>query len=436
MDDKLKSFEEMLKKNSTEPKATSFEEQLKKSLEKKETDNDLKKFEEQLKNGLNTQSDLQTGPQQQRKIKTVKNLVISYRSDFSGCGFIRNVTPFSFLDSVFGKTNRLQTIISPQFLFQQDLLVRAKSLFFQRSMSPEHLKVIEYYKKLQQKFKFKMVWDIDDFIWGKNELQGGMKEDGVPSYNFGYRGISKEVKNASVEIMKLMDTCCFSTEYLRDYAVNTFNLKNNCIVVPNAVPKFFWGDEKRKDITEKIKKPKVLYSGSPTHYSNAERKLGDFENAWKDWIIESVKNDKIEFTVMGGLPWFFAPIKDKITVIDWVNSFAFHNTVKKVNADIGIMPLVRNNFNYSKSDIKYLELCSLGIIGIGTTFTNNKPSPYDVCEVQMPDNCTVEDIQAKVDEICEPDIFNYIKNEQYNWMDKEGRWTESPKYVNLLTSIL
>lgn len=413
----------------------SFEAQLKKNL-KKEKPTELAEFEAQLKQNNNTSSPNQIAPPGTKKIKVQKNLIISYVSDATGCGHIRNVFPMNFLNGLFAKSGKLLTIVTPFFIVQQDMLARARTLFFQRQMSPEHLASLQQYKKMQPQFKYKMVWEMDDFIWGLNEEQGGDKEDGVPSYNFGAKNITKEIKKSSVEIMKLMDTCTFSTQFLADYCKKTFKLDANCVCIPNVLPKFFWGEEQKPDITKKLKKPRVLYNGSPTHYHNVRKLKGDFKNSWYDWVIKSVKEDKIDFHVMGGLPWFFESIKDKVTMYDWIDSYRYHNLVKSVNADLAIMPLVPNNFNYGKSDLKYLEMTAIGAPAIGTVFTNGKTSPYDVCQLQMPDNCTVEDIDKMFNELLEPERYNEVKNAQYKWMEESGRWMEDPKYINHFANTL
>ncbi len=315
------------------------------------------------------------------------------------------------------------------------MLRKTLTIYFQRQMTKHHLDIIKQYKQAQSKYHYKMVWDLDDFIWGYNEEQGGDKEDGVPSYNFGANNIGEEIKKCSVEIMNLMDVCTFSTEFLAKYAKEVLGVKPPCVVLPNSVPQFFFGNKRRSPIKKDIVKPKVIYTGSPTHYSNEKKMLGDFDNAWKDWVIKSVNEDKIEFTVMGGLPWFFEEIKDKIKIINWVDSWGYANTLKNQNADFGIAPLTPNNFNYSKSDIKHIEYCSLGIVSIGTTFINGKPSPYDNNILKTPLNATVEDIDKIVFENCKVEKYNDIRKQQYDMLVKDGRYLESSEYINKLLTI-
>ena len=141
------------------------------------------------------------------------------------------------------------------------------------------------------------------------------------------------------------------SEVPEHYIENELKITVPITVVPNAVPMYFWGNKKKSPKKNPIKKPRIVYTGSPTHYSNQEKLLGDFENSWKDFVIKNVLEDKIQFICMGDLPWFFEGIKDKIGIIPWVNSYQYHLAVKDVNADFAIGPLVKNNFNY------YLGIC-------------------------------------------------------------------------------
>jgi len=418
-----------------------FENQLKQQTapapepEKKSNASSLADFEAKLKQQV---GGLASAPSSEktREIKVAKNIVLCFPSDFTGCGHIRCIYPMMFLNSVYGKQGKMISMLAPFWIKQTDVLQKCRTIFFQRHMNKAQYDMIVQYKHVQRDMKYKMVWDMDDMIWKKNELQGGSKKHGVPSYNFGYRNIGDEIREYSVKIMELMDTCTFSTQYLVDFVKSELDIQTECKVVPNCVAQFFWGDRVRPDRTERIKKPKILYTGSPTHYNNVTKALGDFDNSWRKWIIKAVNNDEIEFICMGGLPWFFESIKDKITVYSWVDSMRYHNFAKNVKADIGIMPLVPNDFNHAKSDIKYIEYCAMSLPAIGSVFTNGLPSPYDECELTVPDNCTVDDINAVVDKLKEPEYYNDIKNKQYKMLSDKGRWMESNEYVKGWLDIL
>lgn len=369
-------------------------------------------------------------------VQIKKNILLSIVSDATGCGHIRNIFPLTYLNALYGKDQTVVPIISPFFLKQDDVLARTKVILFQRAMSPEHYQHVMWYKQNQPRYGYKMVYDIDDFIWGHNEKQGGDKEDGVPSYNFGWHGISEQIKQYSVEIIKQMDHVTVTSQFLKDYMEKVLGIKATISVLPNSIPMYFWGSTRKAPRKNPIQKPRVIYTGSPTHYSNQEKLLGDFENAFKDFVIGNVLADKIDFVCMGDLPWFFEGIRKKVTVLKWLNSYQYHLGVKAVKADFAIGPLVRNNFNYSKSNIKYQEMCADGVPFIGSVFTNGKPSPYDLCELTVKDVCTVKDIENIVFGLSKNiDEYNKVVQKQYDFMDRTGGFLESPKYVqNLLNN--
>ena len=365
-----------------------------------------------------------------------KNMIFNFISDYAGQGTIRTVWPFSALNAIYAQK---QQLISQQLVFfPQDAhtLQMARTLYFQRQFHTNHLNIIKYYKSLQPELRYKMVWEMDDMIWGFNETQGGSIEEGIPSYNKAHDKITPEMKQASIDIMNEMDLLTFSTQYLADYVKNVLGVKIPSTVVPNSVPLAYWGDQHVQQKTTDIKKPKVIYTGSPTHYNNEDKLLGDWDNSWKDWVIKSVKNNEIDFTCFGGLPWFLEEIKDKIKVINWVQSFRLHLDIKNENADFCINPLVQNDFNHSKSDLKLVECSAGGIACIGTTFSNGKPSPYDECRITVPLESTVADIDNIINTYCNKDKYNEVIKYQYEWMQTEGRYTESAKHINRIVKVV
>jgi len=392
---------------------------------------DIETFKDQLNNPNKNYTKL--GQQNTAISRIQKNVVIAYPSDNAGCGHIRTIFPMNYMNSVFGKSGRFNLMLGApgMFIMQPEILQRTRSIFFQRTMAPQHIPVIKRYKELQQKFQFKMCYDVDDFIWDGTEIG-----EEIPKYNFGKKTISPAIQNACVEIMKMMDTVCVTTPFLGDYIASKGVAKEKIKVLHNTVSQAFWGDQKKPNITSRIKKPKVIWTASPTHWSDEFKLAGDMENAWKDWVIKSVKNDEIDFYQMGGLPWFFEPIKDKITVIGWKNSYQYHLAIMNIKPDFGIAPLVPNYFNYSKSCIKYQEYCAVGAVGIGTYFTNGQPSPYDVCQVKVPDNITVPEIDDLFKEITEPETYNKILKNQYTQTMKSNWYTESPGYVKAFMGLL
>lgn len=373
------------------------------------------------------------------KIQRVnKNLIISFSSDSTGCGHIRNIFPLTYINAVFAKSKMLRSTIIPFFYYQHEMLMQARTLFFPRTMSEEYKMAVKRYKDMQQRYQYRMIYDIDDFIW-----QGENEGERIPDYNFGSRNIPAGVVDTVVSIMSMMDTICVSTQFLKNYISEKLKIKTPMIVLPNSVPRYFYGPNRRQPIKEKLRIPKFIYTGSPTHYDNDNKLKGDFDNAWLEYLLKNITDKKIEFMVMGcspspkGLvvPWFLEPVKNLIHQVGWLNSYQYHLPILEYQPDFSIAPLVPNYFNYSKSDIRYIETCAFGAAFIGTRFTNGMPSPYDSAITTLPDNCTVKDIETLVSDMCEPERFNRTILAQYEYMESAGRFMESEKYVNLLTQI-
>lgn len=373
---------------------------------------------------------------EQKVMRVRKNLVLSFPSDASGVGHIRNIQIFTYLNAIFGKTRQLHPAILPFFVFQPEVLIYTRSIFFQRVMNPEQVQIIAKYKELQTQFKYKMIYDIDDFIF-----KGDEEGEDIPDYNFGKKTINDDIRKSAVDIMNMMDTVCVSTQFLGDYLKNRAGVTSEIKVVQNTVPMYFFGSDSRKPITEKIKKPRVVWTGSPTHYNDKEKLKGDMDNAWCDWVIKSVKENKIDFLLMGAhkIPFFFEELQglENFKIVRWVNSYQYILTLMSFKPDIGIMPLVPNFFNYSKSCIKFLEYAAGGICGIGTSpFSTGFPSPYDICFHKLPDTCSVEDIEKLVDYVCEPDIFNDTIKKQYQYLRDNNHYLESQGFINYFCSII
>ena len=385
-------------------------------------------FKKQLANP-NTQ--IRVDNQESQIAKIQKNLVIASPSDSTGCGNIRTVFPMTYLNALYGKTNKFSMLITPMPIYQSDILMRTRTIYIQRWFDRMYIDRMRQYKEMQSKFGYKIIYEIDDFIW-----YGDREGEIIPSYNFGSEGISKQVGIDTIEIMNMADLITVSSEFIGKYIKETHNVKPPTYFLPNVVNQFFWGSSRKRPIKEKIARPKVLYSGSQCHYHSGKKMLGDFEGLWYDWLIKAIKDNKIEFCVMGGCPWFLEEVKNKIKIVEWVNSFSYHQPIKDFKPDIMIGPLVENYFNASKSDIKYIEACAAGAAFIGSVFTKGLPSPYDKAFLKVPQSGTAQDIQNLVDYVCQPNNYNDVLKMQYDMLQIDGRYMESEKNIQHWISVL
>lgn len=320
----------------------------------------------------------------------MRNIIV-YTRDFSGCSHVRLRWP---CNHIIANADRygLNIIFSNDPIFDPGILANTQAIICQRFVTSVDKDFITQYKVLQPKYGYKLVFELDDICFGNY----------VPDYNASslYRSekMINEMDTILSNTLKFYDNIVVSTDFLKKMISERYNVWN-VTVQPNLVPKSLWGVQHKKPVR---KKPLILYSGAQQHYLNPSilqngqriiQKQGDWTDAWIEFICEGVKNNVFDFACMGGLPYFFEPIKDRIQSIPWVSCDAFPNQVKSLDADISIAPLCNNVFNCCKSDLRYIEACANGMLFMGTVFADG---PYrEVTHGMIRPEATVQEIREK-----------------------------------------
>jgi len=75
----------------------------------------------------------------------------------------------------------------------------------------------------------------------------------------------------------------------------------------------------------------------------------------KDVILKMVERDDVRFTCMHGVPEFFKGHPKITAVTEYKNIMEYPQWVLGQHFDIGVAPLVDNDFNRSKSNLRWLE---------------------------------------------------------------------------------
>lgn len=377
-----------------------------------------------------------------------KNIAIVYCRDNSGCSHVRLRYNAEYIN---GHELGVFPTLLPYYTFDPQYLAHAKSIVFQRPINKVDIDLLTRYKELQPKFGYKLVGEFDDLVF----LTGDIDEvnDSVPPYNPSYEGVHnniKELMEIASKTLPLLDLIVVSTDYLKKVIERKFNV-SNVMVIKNVVPRYLWNFERKKNITEDLVKPRVIYSGSPTHYKQPIPKLkpgqnpnfpkghpgqpgdrGDWNTSLCDWVIKNVKEDKIDFYVMGALPFFWEEIKDKIQFIPWADSHTFPRKFMEVHADFSIASIVDNPFNRAKSSLRFTEACACGCVFMGNIFTSNDDSPYREIypECKFTDKSSISEIDDIFWKLCKKDKYNEIMNWQYNYINSSGCWLESSQHIN------
>jgi O-antigen biosynthesis protein len=278
---------------------------------------------------------------------------VNYLADLSGCGHWRILWPEQVINATGRGVSHSITSMVTDPRFYKD--VRAVKI--QRQASSSQKKFIEYLKKVQQEHGFKLIYEVDDVVF---------KEE-IPDYNkFKFAFDTEEIRQNCIDIINLCDEVTVTCPYIRDlYREKTG--QQNISVIPNFVPNFWMGNlfdgkEVSKQFDLNKKKPRILYTGSGAHY-DVDNKTGgndDFSHV-REFVRDTV--DKYQWIFVGAYP---PQLKDlvqqkKIEFHPWQNLLNYPSFIKSLNPQLMVAPLQNNSFNRSKSDIKYIEACTLGI---------------------------------------------------------------------------
>lgn len=303
--------------------------------------------------------------------------------DSYACGLyrVKNIA-----DVLFGTYNI--TISSPgRFHFNgQDYF------FTQRAVGTKNMETLLEVKKSTG---VKFIIDFDDDVW-----------DELPKYNFTNVNWVDNRDSIRKYLNDLADVIIVSTESLKE-SLTQFVPATKINVIPNMLPRFKW-------TFPRISAPdnnRILYAGSPTHFSNETHMYGDFTSEWDKFL-----KDK-DVTIMGIKPWFINTDK----VYPWTDMISYAVNFYQIASQCKyvIAPLADNFFNKCKSDLKYLECCAVGRVCLCTDFED---SPYHYAhELQkVPVKATAKQIEYAFKQ-CE-EHYDEIVKYQYDYLNK--RWLE------------
>jgi len=278
---------------------------------------------------------------------------LNYLADLSGCGHWRILWPEQVINATgVGISHSLTAMVSDPRFYKG-----IKAVKLQRQASSAQLQFLKFLKQIQQEAGFKIIYEVDDVVF---------KED-IPDYNkFKFAFDTEEIRSNCVEMINLVDEVTVTCPYMRDlYKKRTGQEKIS--VVPNFVPDFWMGNKfngrKVVDSFDKNKKkPRILYTGSGAHYDVDNKVAGkdDFEGV-RDYVRATV--DKYQWVFVGAYPPQLADLvtSGKIEFYRWQNLLQYPQFIANLNAQLMVAPLQNNSFNKAKSDIKFIEACTLGI---------------------------------------------------------------------------
>ena len=283
-----------------------------------------------------------------------KPKIIQYNADYQGCGFWRFLWPQHALN-MSGMVE-----IHHSHLFIRDPLhyAQASVIHIQRQVNRNQYEFFKKLAHLRDRLEFRLVYDTDDITF---------RED-IPIYNpFRRIYISDEVREFQPKIMELCDEVTVSTPYLREYLLNKTSQKK-ISVVPNFIPYNWMGSYySEEQILSRYRKnkerPKILYSGSSSHFDThriTDNERDDFFHV-RDMIIET--RNEFEWIFVGSHPPSISPYlrSGEMQYFSWKNLIEYPQFLSSLGCSMAVAPLMENDFNRAKSDIKFLEAAALGL---------------------------------------------------------------------------
>lgn len=264
-------------------------------------------------------------------------------ADYFGCGFYRMMMPCSHLNYKDFKTSF--QVKDKRYPLKYD--TKADVIVTQWNIDKEDLKT---YKNLQGL----KVLDLDDFLHGKVTITSESIE-----YNPFQLDIIDQFIHASDVI-----TC--STEYLK---MKYIDKNKNIVVLPNQIDFKVFNRDAVPFVRNEQNKDKIVigFAGSYTHYRDLKIPLQAVKNIMQEnknvifcmigfngKVKLDVGNKIEEVDLLDGFD------RNRVSIYDWTNDFRLHAN-RLALFDIGICPLIDNEFNRSKSPVKFLELSAMGI---------------------------------------------------------------------------
>ena len=295
--------------------------------------------------------------QQQPVIEKPRELQLprfmNYYADYSGCGHWRMLWPEQVMNA-HGKA-----VVHGTTVMNGDprQYVAVKGVRIQRQATPQQLDFIKFLRKTADAQDFRLIYEIDDICFAED----------IPDYNkFKSAFTDPAIRKSAQEIMAMCDEITVTCPFMRDYYKEKTGNKN-VTVIPNFVPKFWLGN--RSDLSRTMqsleknkKKPRILYAGSGAHFDvdNINNQKDDFAHV-NDVIRKTV--NKYQWVFMGAFPLSLQDLvqSGKIEFHPWTRLYEYGQKLYDLNVNMIVAPLEDNTFNRSKSDLKYIEACALGL---------------------------------------------------------------------------
>lgn len=275
---------------------------------------------------------------------------LNYVADNSGCAHYRMVWPQVFLNSKHnGFISDARRVIMSENFYRDIKLVR-----MQRQVSSHQLEHYKVIRKICDKYGSRLVYELDDIP---------LYED-IPLFNRNRSSYaSDKFRQNIITMMDMADEVTVTCKFMRDYFRSKLT-NQNITIIPNYMPKswidrYYDEDKLKINFSKHKKKPRILYAGSGSHYGSGA--VEDDFTKLEDFVRKTVK--KYQWVFFGGVPRRLLDLykSGKIEFHQYRPVVEYPEFYASLKPNIAIAPLLKNNFNRAKSNIKFIENAAMGI---------------------------------------------------------------------------
>lgn len=289
--------------------------------------------------------------------------IIHYAADHAGCGWWR----FNLIEQVANYSDKAHItntdiLIDPNCETYWTPAIKAVRL--QRQVSPQTSYYFDELRRVidSRNLGTRLIFEIDDIV-----ISGKM-----PLYNVAKNAFDKEeVQKTLKKNISLCDEFTVVSPYMKQ-VYQEFLPDAKITVIPNFASRSWFNHVYDKDriMTNYVvnkKRPRILISSGGTHYNMHE--LSPYtENDYTN-VLDTIISTRYDFKYvwLGSCPPSIRPFINcgDMEIYPWVNPSDFPYMMKQTNCQLSIASLAYNEFNRSKSSIKFQEACYSGLPFVG-----------------------------------------------------------------------
>ena len=310
---------------------------------------------------------------------------VNYLADYSGCGHWRILWPEAAINARGDGMSQSTTAM----VTQPQWYTGVKAVKLQRQASSSQKEFVKFLKEVKKQHDFKIIYEVDDVVF----------REVIPDYNkFKFAFDNDEVRQNCVDIINMVDEVTVTCDFMKRLYIEKTG-QQNITVVPNFVPNGWMGQLYNPRKVERAyelnkKKPRILYTGSGAHY-DVDNKVGGKDDlaGIRDFIRKTV--NKYQWVFVGAFPPQLTDLvqQKKIEFYPWQPLLKYPYFISNLDAQLMVAPLLPNDFNKAKSDIKFIEACILGIPCLSQNIETYSTAPESLRFD------TVEEFEHKIERI-------------------------------------